>query len=106
MAYLSALFLKAENLFLLKKIDEALVSYDAFLEGGQEHPNFLIAHYRTAQIYHEQEKWEECLTVTESLLEKSPKEKLFAQLSFIIAQFLSLRRMERFCNILETIFGF
>ena len=80
---LSALFLKAENLFLLKKIDEALVSYDEFLNGGQEHPNFLIAHYRTAQIYHEQEKWEECLTVTESLLEKSPKEKLFAQLSFI-----------------------
>ena len=32
---LSALFLKAENLFLLKKIDEALVSYDAFLEGGR-----------------------------------------------------------------------
>lgn len=79
-----ALFLKAENLFLLKRTDEAAESYNKFLESGQSQSNIMIAQYRTAQIYHEQGQWEKCLSVTGSILENKPKDKLFNQLKFIV----------------------
>ena len=90
-----ALFLTAENLFLLKRIDEAAESYDKFLESGQGHPKTMIAQYRTAQIYHEQGQWEKCLSVTDSILENKPKDKLFDQLRFIVGDsFFRLNKWE------------
>ena len=55
----------------------------------------MIAQYRTAQIYHEQGQWEKCLSVTGSILENKPKDKLFNQLKFIVGDsFYRLNKWE------------
>ena len=89
----AALFLKAENLFLLKRTEEAAVAYDTYLQAGSNNSNYLIAQYRTAQIFHEQEDWENCLSVTASILENPPQGKLFSQLQFIVGD--SLFRLKK-----------
>ena len=66
-----------KNLFLLKRTEEAALAYDIYLQAGSNHPNIMIAQYRTAQIFHEQGEWDNCLSVTSSILENPPQEKLF-----------------------------
>ena len=71
-------------MFLLKRTEEAAVAYDTYLQAGSNHPNTLIAKYRTAQIFHEIGEWDNCLSVTAPMLENAPQGKLFSQLQFIV----------------------
>ena len=86
-----ALFSKAENLFLLKKIEEAGSVYADFLSDFPQHSNKLIAQFRIVQINHGEGQWEECLKDSASLQKQfkdNPlqelKGPLFAQLDFIM----------------------
>jgi len=51
------LFLKAENLLLLKKEPEALAAYDVFIKADPKHKDALLAHLRRAQLYSNLKKW-------------------------------------------------
>ncbi|MFP6874287.1 MAG: tetratricopeptide repeat protein, partial [Verrucomicrobiales bacterium] len=81
-------FVKAENLLLLNRLEEAAKAYGEFLSAHQEHPNRVTALFRTAQINHGQGRWEECLKTARGLLENPPQGTLFAQLPFIVGDCL------------------
>ncbi len=83
-----ALFMRAENLFLLNRLDEAAKAYGAFLAKGSDHPNRQAASYRLAQILHDQGKWAECLAAAAPMLESKTEGRLFAQLPFIVGDCL------------------
>ncbi|MBL7134259.1 MAG: tetratricopeptide repeat protein, partial [Phycisphaerae bacterium] len=51
------LFLRAENLLLLKKEPEALAAYDVFIKADPKHKDALLAHLRRAQLYSNLKKW-------------------------------------------------
>ena len=98
-----ALFSKAENLFLLKKIDEAGTAYADFLSDFPEHPNRSIAQFRFVQINHGQGQWEQCLKAATSLQKEELEGPLFAQLDFIMGDcFFRLEEWEDAINHLEN----
>lgn len=77
-------YLRAENLFLLNRADEAATAYGEFLGAHKEHPNRLAAELRLAQIHHLAGRWEQSLASAKPLLGKNPEGRLFSQLSFIV----------------------
>jgi len=83
-----ARFMRAENLFLLDRLDDAAKAYGEFLAAHKEHPNGMAAGYRLAQIHHDQGRWDECLALATPLLGKKPEGRLYAQLRFIVGDCL------------------
>ena len=81
-------FVKAENLLLLKRLEEAEKAYGEFLVAHEDHPNRVIALFRTSQIHHGLGRWEECLKTAQPLLADPPQGRLFAQLPFIVGDCL------------------
>jgi TolA-binding protein len=77
-------FMKAENLFLLNKADEAAAAYAEFITKHKEHDKQMVASFRVAQIFHGKGEWEKALASARPLLEKKPEGTLFAQLSFVV----------------------
>ena len=77
-------YLRAENLFLLNRSDEAAKAYGEFLGAHKDHPNALAAELRIAQIHHLAGRWEQSLASAKPLMGKNPEGRLFAQLSFIV----------------------
>ena len=79
-----ARFMRAENLFLLNRAEEATKAYTEFLATHKDHPSALAAEFRLAQIHHLAGRWEESLACAKPLLAKKPEGRLFAQLSFVV----------------------
>jgi len=83
-----ARFMRAENLFLLNRLEEATKGYSEFVAKHKEHANGLAANFRLAQIHHDQGRWAECLASAAPMLASKPEGRLFAQLPFIVGDCL------------------
>ena len=81
-------FMRAENLFLLDRLDDAAKAYGEFLASHGSHDSALSANFRIAQIHHDQGRWDACLAIAQPMLEKNPEGHLFAQLPFMIGDCL------------------
>jgi tetratricopeptide (TPR) repeat protein len=77
-------FMKAENLFLLNRSDEAAAAYADFIAKDKAHAKLMVAEMRIAQIYHGRGEWAKALASAEPLLAKKPEGQLYAQLSFVV----------------------
>ena len=79
------LFLKAENLLLTPKLDDALSAYLAFVKSHPKHDNINKARFRIGQVYYQQKKWTETLAAIKPL--EAPKAKatgpFFDQIFFL-----------------------
>jgi len=80
------LFIRAENLYLLKRNDEASKAYRAFLDTSKEHAQTLAAEFRIAEIHHQAGQWEASNKLAAPLLAKAPEGKLFANLAFLVGE--------------------
>ncbi|MFP6857765.1 MAG: tetratricopeptide repeat protein [Roseibacillus sp.] len=96
-----ARFMRAENLFLLGKLDQAAEGYGEFLTAHAEHPNRVAALFRQAQIHHAAGRWAECLTSAAPLLANKPAGPLFAQLPFMIGD--SLFRQKKWSAAIDPL---
>ena len=83
-----ARFIRAENLFLLNRLEEATKGYSVFVAKHKEHANALAANFRLAQIHHDQGRWAECLASASPMLASKPEGRLFTQLPFIVGDCL------------------
>ena len=79
-------FLHAENLFLLNRLDEAVLAYATFLTEEKAHEQRLAAEFRIAQVHHHKREWAESNKRAVPLLAQKPEGKLFAQLSFVVGE--------------------
>ena len=79
-------FLLAENLFLMKRFDEAIAAYGKFLATDKEHDKQLAAEFRVAQIHHHQQKWAESNKRAVPLFARKPEGDLFTQLAFVVGE--------------------
>ena len=77
-------FLRAENLYLMNRGDEAAKAYGEFVKADKEHPNLLAAQMRMSQVHHNAKRWDQALASARPLLDKKPEGALFAQLSFLV----------------------
>jgi TolA-binding protein len=76
--------MRAENLFLLNRLDEATKAYEEFTASHADHANAQAAAFRLAQIHHDQGRWEQCLAIATPMLAQNSEGRLFAQLPFIV----------------------
>ena len=83
-----ARFMKAENLFLLGKLEEASKGYAEFLSAHADHPNKMAAGFRQAQIHHASGRWAECLKAATAIAANKPEGPLYGQLPFMIGDSL------------------
>ncbi|MCH2063556.1 MAG: tetratricopeptide repeat protein [Roseibacillus sp.] len=83
-----ARFMKAENLFLLDRLEEASKGYADFLSAHADHPNKMPASFRQAQIHHAAGRWTECLETATAIAASKPEGPLYAQLPFMIGDSL------------------
>ncbi len=79
-----ARFMKAENLFLLNKLEEASKGYTDFLAAHADHPNKVAASFRQAQIHHAAGRWAECLEAATAIAANNPEGPLYTQLPFFL----------------------
>lgn len=86
-------FVRAEDLYLLGKMDEAAAAYKSFASVNPDHPNVDAATYRVAQIYYMKGQWADVITATSSLVQAEPKGDMFSQLNFVVGN--SYFRLER-----------
>lgn len=99
-----ARFMKAENLFLLNRLDDAGRAYAEFIAAHKEHGNVASASFRLAQIQHDQGKWDECLALAQPMLGQKLEGKLFAQLPFIVGD--CLFRKEQWAESVKALDAF
>ena len=99
-----AQFMKAENLFMLDRLDEAAAAYQSFAGAHKEHANAMSAGFRVAQILHDQGKWDECLAIASPMLQKKPEGRLFSQLPFIVGD--CLFRQEKWAEAVKSLEAF
>lgn len=97
-------FLRAENLYLMNRGDEAAKAYGEFVKADKEHPNLLAAQMRMAQVHHNAKRWDQALTNARPLLDKKPEGALFAQLSFLVGD--SYFRQEKWKESIQPLEDF
>ncbi|MCP4849570.1 MAG: tetratricopeptide repeat protein, partial [Verrucomicrobiaceae bacterium] len=83
-----ARFIRAENMFLLNRGDEATKAYTQFINAHKDHTNVPAAQLRIAQVHHLAGRWPQALASAGPLLAKKPEGRLFAQLSFVVGDCL------------------
>ena len=78
------LFLRAENLFLLERYVEAVVSYETLLKvSGLAAERQDVARFRVGQVRYQEKKWVEALSMLEPLLSKNVKGVAFRQIRYV-----------------------
>lgn len=77
-------FLRAENLYMLRRGDEAIKAYADFLDADKGHRDRLAAQYRIAQVHHQAGRSEESNRLAVPLLKQAPQGELFARLSYLV----------------------
>lgn len=97
-------FMKAENLFLLNRPDEAAAAYGDFIAKDKEHAKQMVAAFRIAQIFHGKGEWVKALASAGPLLAKKPEGTLFAQLSFVVGD--CLFRQEKWAEAIPPLEDF
>jgi TolA-binding protein len=97
-------FMRAENLFLLNRGDEAAKAYTAFLTAHKDHANVPPARLRIAQVHHLAGRWDEALASAGPLLATKPEGGLFAQLSFVVGD--CLFRQEKWGEAIQPLEDF
>jgi len=77
-------FLKADNLFFLKKYDDAIKAYRQFIpwDGTGKYTDFAI--FRIVQSLCELKRWDEAISETKPLLSHKVKGSFFEQLDYMI----------------------
>ncbi len=78
-----ALFMRAENLYLLKQSDEAVKAYGDYLAAQKGHASEDAARFRIAQLQYRKGDWQKTLDAAAPLVEKQPEGKVFSQLHFV-----------------------
>ena len=81
-------FMRAENLYLLRRGDDAAKAYSEYIHLHKEHPSAMAAAFRVAQIFHDKGEWDKSLASAKPLLARKPQGRLFSQLSFIVGDSL------------------
>lgn len=81
------LFLRAENLLLLKKEPEALAAYDVFIKADPKHKDSLLAHLRRAQLYANLKKWTPARENIQVVLAGDHASAIFDQAWFLAGEF-------------------
>ena len=82
------MFLKAENLYLLDKLDDAAAAYRVFLEKCEAHAQTDAAALRIAQVLHRKGRWAEALALAGPLAKKTAPGPFLANLQFLIGDCL------------------
>ena len=82
-----ALFLKAENLLLLKKEPEALAAYDVFIKAEAKHKDALLAHLRRAQLHANLKQWAPAAENIEVVLAGDHKAAIFDQAWYLAGDY-------------------
>ena len=78
------MFIKGENLLMLKKPAEALVVYMKFLTTAPKHPRVPLANFRVAQIHIGAKQWAKAAEHLTTLLAGEHSEKAFDQANFML----------------------
>jgi len=78
------LFIKGENLLMLKKPTEALAVFMKFLEIAPKHARVPLANFRVAQIHVGAQQWASGAKHLELLLAGDHKSKIFNQAGFLL----------------------
>jgi len=99
-----ARFMKAENLFLLDRLDDAAKAYAEFTATHKDHASVAAASFRQAQVYHDKGEWEKCLAVAAPMLAQKPEGRLYAQLPFIVGD--CLFRQEKWAEAINGLGDF
>ena len=81
-------FLRAENLYLLNRGEEAAKAFTLFINSHKDHKNIFPAQMRLAQIHHLAKRWDQALASARPLLARKPEGRLFTQLSFVVGDCL------------------
>ena len=77
-------FVRAENLFLLNRLDQAAKAYQAFAAASPDPAQTDIALFRVTLIQYRTNGWENAVAAGEPLLTRKPKGDLFAPLPFLV----------------------
>jgi len=77
------MFIKAENLLMLKKSDEALGVYKKFLSTAPGHPRVPLATFRAAQIHIGAKQWAPAAKYLETLVAGDHSDKAYNQAEFM-----------------------
>jgi len=78
-----ALFVRAENLYLLKQSDAAVKAYGDYLAAQKGHVSEDAARFRIAQLQYRKGEWQKTLDAAAPLVEKQPEGRVFSQLNFV-----------------------
>ena len=78
------LFLKGENLTLLKQAEAAVPIYEAVIAADPKHPRAALSNLRLAQTYYEKGDWKNCLAKLTPLLEGNVAGAVFDQVWYMV----------------------
>jgi TolA-binding protein len=97
------MFIKGENLLMLKKSADALVVYMKFLTTAPKHIRVPLAHFRVAQIHIGAKQWAKSAEHLQLLLAGKHGEKDFNQANFMLGDcYFHLENWEQSIAALET----
>ena len=97
------MFIKAENLLMLKKPAEALAIYTKFLTAAPKHPRVPLAHFRVAQIHIGTRQWAKAAEHLTALLAGDHAESAFDEADFMLGDcYFHLEKWEQTIKALET----
>jgi TolA-binding protein len=101
-----ALFMRAENLYLLKRDDEAVKAYSDYLTTQKGHVSEDAARFRIAQLQYRKGDWQKTLAAAAPLVEKQPEGRVFSQLNFVTGDcHFRLKAWEAAAGRLEVFIG-
>ncbi|MBL7221431.1 MAG: tetratricopeptide repeat protein [Phycisphaerae bacterium] len=97
------MFIKAENLLMLKKPAEALAVYMQFLTTAPKHERVPLAHFRVAQIHIGAKQWAKAAEHLTSLLAGDHADKSFDEANFMLGDcYFHLEKWDETITALET----
>ena len=94
-------FARAEDLFFLDRVDDALAAYRAFVQAHGTHASAPAATYRVVSLLHRKGTWEEALKEAEPLLKDPKRDPAFSQLDFMTGD--ALFKLERWDEAIQRL---
>jgi|GEM_PF-1464313 len=97
------MFIKAENLLMLKKSVEALAIFTKFLTTAPDHPRTSLTHFRVAQIHIGAKQWAKAAEHLTALLSGDHSDRAFDQANFMLGDcYFHLEKWDETIAALET----
>ena len=78
------MFLQAENLMLMGKLDEALAAYQGFAKAFPKSSHLNVGRMRVAETYYQKQQWPQVLKAVELLLAADAKGPVFDRLWYLV----------------------